>query len=474
MVLVINLKKNRKYLQKKIFFYLIVFTIIIFILIWLFQVFFLKNNYEYGKKIELINSIDSLKDQYVSNSSNISEILNQYAYNKGICSEIYFNKELSYATMPQNRSCTSFINKTTNIIDLKNDFMNNNDDNYLLKLNNPINNNKLLIYGVKLDNDTVLFSSTNITPIDSTVNILKRQLIVITVITIFIASIIAYYIANSLSKPITKLTKKAKDLSSGNFNIDFNVNSDIEEINELAETLNYTKDVLKNNDEVRRDLMANVSHDLKTPLTMIKAYAEMIRDISYNNDEKRNNDLTVITDEVDRLNYLVNDILSLSKLESNMDDINMEEFDLVGLINTIIERFKIFSITQDYEFIYYSPKKLIIKADKIKIEQVIYNLIGNAINYSGNNKKIYITILPRNNIRVNISDIGKGIRKEDINKIWDKYYKANKNHQRNTIGTGLGLSIVKNILELHSYKYGVISKKNKGTTFYFEIKNKQL
>ena len=126
-------------------------------------------------------------------------------------------------------------------------------------------------------------------------------------------------------------------------------------------------------------------------------------------------------------------------------------------------------MTQDYEFVFLSPSEVIIKADKQKMEQVIYNLISNAINYSSDSKKIYITILPRKNIRVNISDTGPGIKKEDINKIWDKYYKAKKNHQRNTIGTGLGLSIVKNIFELHNYKYGVISKKNKGTTFFFEI-----
>ena len=144
------------------------------------------------------------------------------------------------------------------------------------------------------------------------------------------------------------------------------------------------------------------------------------------------------------------------------------------MINTIINRFKIFSITQEYKFVFLSPKKLNIKADKQKMEQVIYNLISNAINYSDDDKKIYITILPRKNIRVNISDTGPGIKNEEIDKIWDKYYKALKNYKRNNIGTGLGLSIVKNIFEMHNYKYGVISKKDKGTTFYFEIKKKNI
>ena len=171
---------------------------------------------------------------------------------------------------------------------------------------------------------------------------------------------------------------------------------------------------------------------------------------------------------------MVNDILSLSKLENNIEKTVKENFNIVEMIKAIINRFKIFSITQDYEFIFLSPSEINIKADKQKMEQVIYNLISNAINYSGNNKKIYITILPRKNIRVNISDTGPGIKKEDINKIWDKYYKNEKNYKRNTIGTGLGLSIVKNIFEIHNYKYGVISKKDKGTTFFFEIEKKNV
>ena len=196
----------------------------------------------------------------------------------------------------------------------------------------------------------------------------------------------------------------------------------------------------------------------------------MVKDISYKNKDKREHDLNVIIEEVDRLNLLVNDILNLSKLESNIESLNYEEFDLTKLINTIVERFKIYNLTEKYTFIVNTPKKAIIKADKQKIEQVIYNLIGNAINYTSDEKKIYINAYKRNNqIRVSISDIGKGINKKDLKNIWDKYYKSDKNHRRNTIGTGLGLSIVKHIFQLHQYKYGVITKKNKGTTFYFFI-----
>ena len=468
------MKKNKSSLRWQIFFYLITFTLFIFILLWTFQIFFLKYRYEYSKTKELINSVNEIQYTYNNKPNFLSSILEETAYNKGICSEIISNNIITYTTSPLNRGCLTSYTKNTNIKELEYIFINSNDKTFKTTIHNSYTNTKILIYGVKLDENNVLFSNTSVDPIDSTVNILKNQLLMITFITIIISSIISYFISKKLSKPIIDLTKKSKELSNGNFNINFDVNTDILEIDELSHSLNYSKDVLKKNDDIRRDLMANVSHDLKTPLTMIKAYAEMIRDLTGNNKEKRENDLNIIIEEVDRLNLLVNDILSLSKLENNIEKTVKENFNIVEMIKAIINRFKIFSITQDYEFIFLSPSEINIKADKQKMEQVIYNLISNAINYSGNNKKIYITILPRKNIRVNISDTGPGIKKEDINKIWDKYYKNEKNYKRNTIGTGLGLSIVKNIFEIHNYKYGVISKKDKGTTFFFEIEKKNV
>ena len=222
--------------------------------------------------------------------------------------------------------------------------------------------------------------------------------------------------------------------------------------------------------------MSNVSHDLKTPLTMIKAYAEMVRDISYKDKNKREESLNIIIEEVDRLNLLVGDILELSSMQSNMTKLNKENFDLIELINTILNRYKIYTVTEDYIFKFNCNKdKIIINADKKKMEQVIYNLINNAINYTGSDNTVTIKVTESwKNIKVEIIDTGKGIKKEDINHIWDKYYKSEKKHKRNMIGTGIGLSIVKNIFVLHNYEYGVISKKDKGSTFYFYIKKESV
>lgn len=205
---------------------------------------------------------------------------------------------------------------------------------------------------------------------------------------------------------------------------------------------------------------------------MIKAYAEMVKDITYKDKDKREENLNVIIEEVDRLNLLVGDILDLSKMQSNIATLNKEEFDLVELINTILNRYKIYTITENYIFNFTTNKKqIMIYADKKKMEQVIYNLINNAINYTGADNTVTIKVTDyKKNTKVEIIDTGKGIKKEELDKIWDKYYKSDKTHKRNMIGTGIGLSIVKNIFVLHDYEYGVISKKDKGSNFYFYIK----
>ena len=352
---------------------------------------------------------------------------------------------------------------------IKKDFI---DSGVLEKHYNLINEqfeNETLIYALKLDKNIFAFINSSLEPLDSTITILSNQFIFTTIIVLILSLIIGYFISRKLSKPIIKISDEAKKLADGNFSADFKAPSDIYEINELAESLNYAKNELYKTESLKRDLMANVSHDLKTPLTMIKAYAEMVRDITYNNKEKREENLNTIIAETDRLALLVNDILDLSAVQSENTTLKIEKIDLIQLINQVIERFKILSEQENYQFLFTHPDEAIIKADKKRIYQVIYNLINNAINYTGNDKKVYINIInEKHKYRIEIKDTGKGIKQEDLKHIWDKYYHSEKKHKRNSYGTGLGLSIVKSILQMHNYKYGVTSS-NKGSNFYFEI-----
>ena len=460
------MKTNK--LKIKIWKYFTLFSILILIFLWFFQVVFLKSYYKLVKTKEIKEVAKIIEKN--NKSYNIENIIDNITYNKSICIEITDNKSIPLKS-------SSFISRGCLIGDIKEfpykkNFINSNLDNTTYEIINPRFNNQTIIFAKKLANNKYLFINTSLDPIDGTANILKNQLIIVSIIVLILSFIIAFFLSKKISNPIIRINNAAKKMAKGNYNTVFDPQDDIEEITELANTLNYTRNELARTDELRRDLMANVSHDLKTPLTMIKAYAEMARDLNQKNKKKQTENLNVIIEETDRLTILVNDILTLSKMQSELDTLAIEEFDLIKEINSILKRYQIFIEKENYIFNFEKNKEeIFIKADKKKLEQVIYNLINNAINYTGNDNTVTIKVTEKETlINIEISDSGKGIREEDIPYIWDKYYKNKKKHKRNLIGTGLGLSIVKNILELHNFEYGIDSKKNKGTTFFFNIK----
>ena len=453
------MKLNKNSLKKHIWFYLIIFTFIIVLFLWLFQVILINKYYELSKA----DQIKKTTLEIIRNYDEDVTYLDKISYEDNVCIEIVKKRMTIYSSNESNRGCL------ISNYQYKNDFYNSDVNEKTYKLINPLFDTKTLIYAQKYNDDITIFVNASLEPLDNTISILSNQLIIVTIIVSILALIIGYFISKRISKPIEKMNENALKLANGNYNFKFDNNSKISEIDELADTLNYAKNELEHTDELRRDLLANVSHDLKTPLTMIKGYAEMIRDLNYNDEEKRNANLNVIIEESERLNILVEDLLTLSKIQANKDTINKEEFDLVTLINNIIKRYSIYKETEGYIFEVNTPKEVIINADKKKIEQVIYNLINNAINYTGEDNRVIINVIKGKKIRVEIKDTGKGIKKEDLPHIWEKYYHSKKKHKRNVIGTGIGLSIVKTILESHKFKYGVESKLDKGTTFYFEI-----
>ncbi len=462
-------KINKNSLTIKIWKYLVLFSAIILSFLWFFQVVFLKTYYKSVKKKELWQVANLLKLK--KNSANLSTIIDNITYDKNICIEITDNT--SYSTHISSITSSGCMIDYKNSYTYKQDFIISDKNKQIYELENPRFKNNILIYAVKLDNDEYAFINTSIEPMDSSTKILKNQLIYVTIIVLVLSFIIAYYISKQISKPIIKINQATKILATGNYNVEFKTSENIEEINNLVKTLNYAKDEMAKTEELRKDLMANVSHDLKTPLTMIKAYAEMARDLNTNHQEKREKNLNTIIEETDRLTILVNDILTLSKMQSEIEKLKIEEFDLIDLINNILKRYDVFKELEGYNFKFiHQKKKILIKADKKKIEQVIYNLINNAINYTGKDNLIKIRVQEKNDILVEIIDTGIGIKKEELPYIWDKYYKNKKKHKRNLIGTGLGLSIVKKILEEHHYSYGVKSIINKGSTFYFRIPKK--
>ena len=344
------------------------------------QIVFLNKYYEVYKKNQLDDIVNSIK---TNNSMDINT-LEDIAYNYGVCVSIYSNGVIQTISNTYNKGCL-FSDKDTS-------------DNYITSfvssgktedtklLYNKRFGNKTIIKALKYNNEVYIFLNTSIQPLDSSIILLKSQYGYIALIIFGISLIISYVISSQISRPIVKISDSAKKLANGDFNVSFSTDSKVQEIKELSTTLDLAKNELSKTDELRRDLMANVGHDLRTPLTMIKAYAEMTRDLESQTPEKRAENMNIIIEETDRLNVLVSDILDLSKLQSSTYELKTEEFDLNELIRNIIKRFYILIDSDGYEFIYTNDKEIKVKADKKRIEQVIYNLLNNAVNYTGEDK----------------------------------------------------------------------------------------
>jgi signal transduction histidine kinase len=305
-----------------------------------------------------------------------------------------------------------------------------------------------------------------ITPVDATVSTLQTQLYIITAIMILLSVLIAIITARHISKPIEDINKGAKALASGDYNTHFDGKGFLE-IKELSDTLNTAATELSKLENLRRELMANVSHDLRTPLALIYSYAEMMQDFPH---EITPQQTQTIMDETKRLSSLVNDILDVSHLETRGIELRKEQYNLteslISTINRTAELIKNENCAINFDY----NEKIHINADEVKITQAFYNLLINAVNYSGENKQITVrqSVLG-SHVKIEVTDNGEGITPANLPYIWDRYYKADNKHKRPIVGTGMGLSIVKKIIEMHGGKYGASSEIGKGSTFWFEI-----
>jgi signal transduction histidine kinase len=316
----------------------------------------------------------------------------------------------------------------------------------------------------------VLLNSV-LTPVSATVKTLETQFIWICAVLLVGACLLAFIISRNISRPICDMNKAAKQLALGRYDADFN-GYGYREIRELGQSLTYASSELSKLDNLQKELIANVSHDLRTPLTMIRGYAEMMRDIPGENTPEN---MQVIVDETAHLGDLVTDLLDLSKLRAGSRTPTYENFDLTETVKEVMDRYDCLVRAEGYEISFDYTENVTVRADRMMILQVIYNLINNAVNYVGEDKRVRVVQEVRGEaVRISVIDNGKGIAPEDICLIWDRYYHVDAVHKRAIVGSGLGLSIVKGILELHRSHYGVDSALGHGSTFWFELKREKM
>jgi len=305
-----------------------------------------------------------------------------------------------------------------------------------------------------------------ITPVKATVSTIQTQLYIITGIMVILATLLGIIMAKHIANPIEQINRSAKVLAKGNYGTEFH-GSGYLEIKELSNTLNTTALELSKVERLRRELMANISHDLRTPLALIYSYAEMMHDFP---NEIKSEHNKIIMDEAKRLTFLVNDMLSISMLETGMVKLNKANYNLTESLRNTISRMIELVKGDGYHLDFEYTEEVFLFADEVKITQAFYNLLLNAITYSGKGKTVTVRqITGGNNVRIEIIDHGEGISQSDIPYIWERYNTVNKKHKRTKKGTGLGLSIVKKIIDLHNGECGVDSEIGKGSVFWFQL-----
>ncbi|MGN0594555.1 MAG: sensor histidine kinase [Hominimerdicola sp.] len=468
---------KRPTLRSYVWMYFMFFTVFILVLIWVFQYLLLDSYYRSAKIRDITNAANQIIQDFGTDHSQRTN--RRLAFENNFC--IVITDEMGNVVGSENNlgSYSTLYNDIQNnysieLFKIKAELNKSDQDYYTKTIKSEYFSSREIFYCTRIyekgyEHQAYLFIESSIEPIDSTVNIIREQLIYITIILFELAFIVTMFISKRLAKPISDMTVTAKKFGEGDYNVEFNGEGYLE-IEELSSVLNNAKNEIRKVTDLRKDLIANISHDLRTPLTMVKAYAEMIRDFSGENPQKRQEHIQVIIDEADRLTNLVNNILELSKLESGNMELNITDFSIVDKINDCMTRYALVIENDGFDIQYIPDSDRIISADIEKLDQVIYNFINNAINYSGEDKYIRIKQINKEDcVRIEVIDHGKGISKELLPLVFDRYYRDAK-YKREVVGTGLGLSICKEILKKHGFAFGVQSEEGKGSTFWFEAK----
>lgn len=334
------------------------------------------------------------------------------------------------------------------------------------------NNNTVLFYNKSSEFGNIVVLKDK-TPINEYIKVLNLVLVVVLLMGMIISFPVAYYLGAKFTKPIVTLRDYAEEVSKENFRklkIDKDIDLEENEIGELWKSLNTMMRKLEYKDRMQKEFIANVSHDFKTPLSVIRNYSEGMEDgiFDFNDIKKYSRD---IIKEVDRLNILVGDVLQLSKYQSGDVSIKKANINLYGLLEEVFERYK--SIVEKENLIFMfnieaNNNELYINGDKNALTRVLENFISNSIKFSKEGGKVILgaTVIKETKenykIKVYVKDEGIGIAEEMQKDIWSRYY---KHSQRG--GMGLGLPISAEILNLHGFEYGLISKVNEGAEFYF-------
>ena len=464
-----------KHLSTKMMLGLLVLVIITVSLLWFYQIVFLEENY-INKKIDGVES--ELQAVYANEAlvteAQLNEALEEVSYRYNLIIErVSYSGDTLYAT----GSIMHGMSRSMGRMNPRNQMMEEALRGGLgrLETQHTLFQSDVMLLSIPVESlshqQEVLLITMPLESVEETVALLKEQLMQVTLVLTGLTVVIGIMLAGIVVKPISLLTEAAGEIAQGKLETRVPVRSR-DEIGQLTESFNEMAAQLGQIEEVRREFIANVSHELRTPLSLIQGYAETIRDLSGDNPEKRTKHAGIILDESRRLSDIVDDMLHLSRLQSGSLIMEMEPVKLSEIIEKVSNSFLLMAENRHIRFTHALSSGSLVMADPRRIEQVLVNLLGNAFHYTPDGGSISIQASEEDGwVRVSIADTGSGIAQEELDQIWERYYRSNR-HQPGSFqtGSGLGLAIVKSILENHNALYGVESREGHGTVFWIKLK----
>ncbi|MDP4179167.1 MAG: ATP-binding protein [Bacillota bacterium] len=453
---------------------------------------------DYNKYVNKNNGLDPPGEWFVdyeSKNNAMIATLNLSSFTIGMgqnITENYDGKEIQAFDRNKITSIRAAINLWYNNVNYAFDVLSNRKTIiFKSNLNSSDTSSLISISPVIVNNEVteILISVTSLQPISEASSVIKSFYIYFYIFAMFLIVILSFFYSNMISKPLKSLNKTASLMANLDFSAKCDVNS-LDEIGNLSSTLNFLSENLGNSlnelqnaneklkediekekqlEVMRREFVAGVSHELKTPISLISGYAEGLKD-NVTNGKKIDYYTDVIIDEADKMSILVSDMLDLSQLESGNFKLYMDEFYIDKFINYFIEKHKDRLLSKKI-FIkpFISCTNILVSGDRFRIEQVMNNLLNNAAKYTPQDKAINISVSRiENEVLIEVENPGEKIPENELENIWHKFYKVEKSRNRNLGGTGLGLSIVKNILTLHKSRFGA-SNTDMGVKFYFTL-----
>ena len=457
----------------------------------------LENFYIYSKTATIKQVYQKVNNYYASENPNINleTELKKIAYKNNFDILIKTDTNLIIFTSDKEFLSSTYILKDINEITRENiNTQNDKKNNLNIKITTDETNNinYMFLTGI-LDNGYVLYIRMPISPIKESVKISNTLLLMIGGVTLAVAGVVASFISKKFTNPILQLNDIANKMAKLDFSQKYRVTDTEDEINELGRSINTMSDKLettikqlqKSNielekdieekskiDDMRKQFISDVSHELKTPIALIQGYAEGLIENVSTDEESRRFYAEVILDETNKMDRLVKQLLELMKLEYGKKEFNNEKFDINELINEVIRKCEVMLQKNNIQVEFESKKPIYVWADEFYIEQVVTNYFTNAIKHTeeiGNNKKIKITVKQLNDkMRITVFNTGKTIPEEDLTRIWGRFYKVDSSRNRQDGGTGIGLALVKAIMNNYQNEYGVNNKKD-GVEFYFDV-----